>query len=109
MKVYRPVDPYNGIDKEEGERFNEDVQSVVSKSSRRSKRIKVTENAIKSKNKWILNEVKRPKTWETVSKEVDKNISKENGLFEILGGKTGTEIKIEDQPLEDYDEQREQE
>jgi len=25
MKVYKPVDPYNGIDKDYGDRFNEDV------------------------------------------------------------------------------------
>lgn len=40
MKVYRPADPYNGIDKQNdyGERFNEEVESVVSRASRQSKR-----------------------------------------------------------------------
>lgn len=54
MKVYRPVDPYNGIDKNDyGDRFNEEVESVVSRASKQSKRrnINVVPEKAAQKNK----------------------------------------------------------
>lgn len=65
MKVYKPADPYNGIDKADyGDRFNEDVQSVVSRASWKSNRrhIQVLDQSkAAQKNKAALNEaLKRP-------------------------------------------------